>query len=57
MVDSVTRVEEIEERDEVPSIAIINIYNVGMTVKRAEGMDKRGKMVQVESQPRLLNLY
>lgn len=39
MADSVTRVEEIDERDEVPSIAMMQIYIVVMAVKRAEEMD------------------
>lgn len=38
MVDSVTRVEEIDERDELPIIAMMQIYNFGMTMKRAEEM-------------------
>lgn len=39
MVDSVTRFEEIEERDEVHGIAIMHVYNVVITMKRVEEMD------------------
>lgn len=38
MVDSVTRFDEIEEPDDVPSRAIMYMYDVAMTVKKADVM-------------------